>query len=110
MLLALLAFVSASRSQVSRGLPGNRVGSDIFGAVRVSMGEGPYVLVRVQGTDADGLYCVRSKYPELPAMVYDPIEDDGEVVRVVVSANYLDEAFDEVVNKSLPVGFNTTKL
>ncbi|DBA67505.1 TPA: hypothetical protein ACH3X2_001785 [Trebouxia sp. C0005] len=74
------------------------------------MGDSPYVLVNVQGTDADGLYCVKSKYPELPTMVYDPIEDDSEVVRVVVDVSYVDEGFEEVVVRSLPVSFNTTKL
>ena len=74
------------------------------------MAEGPYVLVAVQGTNADGLFCVKSKLPEPPAMVYDPIEDDTEVVRVVIFADYVDESFDEVTYKALPVSFNTVKL
>ena len=81
-----------------------------FGAVGVVMAEGPYVLVAVQGTNADGLFCVKSKLPEPPAMLYDPIEDDTEVVRVVVFADYVDESFDEVTYKALPVSFNTVKL
>ena len=74
------------------------------------MGDCPYVLLNVQGTDADGLYCVRSKYPGTPTMLYDPIEDDTEVVRVVVNATYEDEAFEDGVTKSLPVSFSTARL
>ncbi len=74
------------------------------------MAEGPYVLVAVLGTNADGLFCVKSKMAEPPVMVYDPIEEDTEVVRVVVFAEYVDEAFDELVHKVLPVSFNTLKL
>ncbi|DBA87045.1 TPA: hypothetical protein ACH3X2_005287 [Trebouxia sp. C0005] len=43
-------------------------------------------------------------------MVYDPIEDDSEVVRVFVDVSYVDEGFEEVVVRSLPVSFNITKL
>jgi len=81
-----------------------------FGAFGVVMAEGPYVLVAVLGTNADGLFCVKSKMAEPPVMVYDPIEEDTEVVRVVVFAEYVDEAFDELVHKVLPVSFNTLKL
>ena len=71
---------------------------------------GPYVLVAVQGTNADGLFCVKSKMAEPPVMVYDPIEEDTEVVRVVVFAEYVDYTFDDIVHKVLPVSFNTVKL
>ena len=81
-----------------------------FGAVGVVMVEGPYVFVAVQGTNADGLFCVKSNMPQPPVMVYDQIQDDTEVVRVVVFAQYVDDAFDEVVHKTLPVSFNTTRL
>ncbi len=74
------------------------------------MAEGPYVLVHVQGTNADGLFCVKSKNPAPPVMAYIGIEDDMEVVRVVVFADYVDETFEDIVHKTLPVSFNTTKL
>ena len=78
-----------------------------FGAVGVVMAEGPYVVVAVQGTNADGLYCVKSKLAAPPTMVYD---DDTEVVRVVVYVDYVDGSFDAVIHKVLPVSFNTVKL
>jgi hypothetical protein len=81
-----------------------------FGAFGVVMAEGPYVLVKVQGTNADGLFCVKSRMAEPPVMVFDQIEDDTEVVRVVVYAEYVDETFDDLVHKVLPVSFNTVKL
>ncbi|DBA87518.1 TPA: hypothetical protein ACH3X1_004547 [Trebouxia sp. C0004] len=74
------------------------------------MEEGPYVFVAVQGTNADGLFCAKSKMAEPPGMIHDPIEDDTEVVRDVVYADYVDESFDEVVHKVLPISFNTVRL
>ena len=81
--------------------------STSFGAVGVVMAEGPYVLVEVQGTNADGLCCVKSKMAKPPVMAYDPIEDDTEVVRVVVFAQYVD---DGLVHQVLPLSFNTARL
>ena len=43
-------------------------------------------------------------------MVHDPVEDDAEVVRVVVYTNYVDDSFEELVHKVLPVSFGTVKL
>ncbi|KAL0040285.1 hypothetical protein WJX77_002269 [Trebouxia sp. C0004] len=40
-------------------------------------------------------------------MVYD---DESEVVRVVVYVDYVNESFDAVIHKVLPVSFNTVKL
>ena len=74
------------------------------------MAGGPYVLVNVQGTNADGLFCVRSKEPEPLTMVYDPIADDHEVVRVVVSVDYVDEMAEGLAHVALPISFNTTRL
>ena len=74
------------------------------------MAIGPYVLVSVQGTNADGLFCVKSTMAEPPVMVYDKVEEGAEVVRVVVAAEYVDDAFEELVHKVLPVTFNTVRL
>ncbi len=89
--------------------PGNRVVSISFGAVGVVMEEGPFVLVKVQGTNADGLFCVKSKLAEPPVTVHDAVEDDTEVVRVVVDTDYVNESCEEIVHMVLPVSFNTVK-
>ena len=48
------------------------------------MAESAYVFVAVQGTNADGLFCVKSKVAEFP--VIPVVIDHTKVVRVVCFA------------------------
>ena len=73
------------------------------------MARGPYVLVNVRGTIADGLFCVRSKEPEPLCMIYNPIENDHEG-RQSSRRRGLCGRIRRNAHVSLPVAFDTTRL
>ena len=75
--------------------------------------KGLYVLVIVEGSNADGLYVVRSKHADPITVKYSEVQD-VEIVRAVVFLEYVDKRAEheqeELRVQSLPYSFLTQRL